>query len=101
MKHEEIVKALNQAYFVHKEVMSNKEPELQLILFRFMAAEQYEVILFDVFAWYKESIERARKGSESDWEVIISSGKSICERYKENKFCQTLVSYFLKMLDEL
>ncbi len=98
MKHEEIVKMLNQAYFIHKEVMSNKEPELQLILFRFMAAEQYEATLFDVFAWYKVA---ASQGKENDWQRILYEGKRIYERYRESEFCQVLVSYFLKVLEEI
>lgn len=89
---------LNQAYFIHKEVMSNREPELQLILFKFMAAEQYEAILFDVFAWYKTA---ARKIKEDNWECILYEGKQVYERYEGNELCQALISYFLKVLDEM
>lgn len=98
MNHKQITDIFNQAYFIHKEVMSSKEPELQLILFKFMAAEQYEAILFDVFAWYKAA---ARKIKEDNWECILYEGKQVYEHYQESEFCQVLISYFLKVLEEI
>lgn len=98
MNHKQITDIFNQAYFIHKEVMSSKEPELQLILFKFMAAEQYEAILFDVFAWYKAS---ARKVKEGNWECILYEGKQVYDRYEGDELCQTLIGYLLKVLDEM
>ncbi|CVI73279.1 hypothetical protein NDGK_02948 [Clostridiales bacterium CHKCI001] len=98
MKHEEIVKAFNQAYIIHKELQKTPVSDLQLILFRFMGAEQYEAILFDVFAWYKAA---ARKVKEGNWECILHEGKQIYEHYQESEFCQVLISYFLKVLEEI
>lgn len=71
---------------------------MQLILFRFIAAEQYESILFDVFAWYKAA---ARQGKENDWQRVLYEGKQIYEHYQESEFCQVLISYFLKVLEEI
>ena len=63
-----------------------------------MAAEQYVAILFDVFAWYKAA---ARKVKESNWECILHEGRQIYEHYQESEFCQVIISYFLKVLEEI